>query len=184
MHFERGIKVPAERLPILIGRKGAIKSKIEREFGVKVSVDSRTCDVLVTTDDPQADLYLATQFIEAIGKGFSPQRSAKLKEEGYALGTLELRKYVKTKDGLSRIKGRLIGSNGIVRKNLEELTGTEISIYGHYAAVIGDVQGLKLALNALEELASGKKHGGVYSKLQKVRSMNKRKGLELWEEQS
>jgi len=184
MHFERGIKVPAERLPILIGRKGAVKSKIEREFGVSVSVDSRTSDVMVATDDPKADLYPALQFIEAIGRGFSPQRSARLKEEGYALGTLELRSFVKTKDGLSRVKGRLIGSNGIVRRNLEQLTDTEISVYGHYAAVIGDVQGLKLALNALEDLAGGKKYGSVYSRLQKLRSLNKRKGLELWEEPS
>jgi len=47
-------------------------------------------------------------------------------------------------------------------ETLEELTGTYISVYDHYVAIIGDYETANIAKKAVEMLVEGRMHSTVY----------------------
>src|SRR5947208_16864833 len=77
---------------------------------------------------------------------------------------------------------RIIGKEGRARRNIEELTGTLISVSGHTISIIGTFQSVSMAKDALEKLIEGRQHGTVYKILKKRRKkVKKEKALGLWE---
>ncbi|MDX1533675.1 MAG: KH domain-containing protein, partial [Nitrosopumilaceae archaeon] len=89
----------------------------------------------------------------------------------------------KSPSQVERIKGRIIGEGGKARKNMENLSGTSISVYGRTVAIIGDVTKLKIAVDAISSLSSGSMHGSVYNKLESARRREKADKMRLWEDQ-
>jgi len=65
---------------------------------------------------------------------------------------------------------------------IEELTRAEVSVYGHTIAIIGRIDEVKLAEDALDILASGGPHRVAYQLLQKRRTEAKIERLKLWED--
>lgn len=186
MTFEQTLKVPLDRIGVLVGRQGSTKAEIERRCNVTINVDSNTGEVTVRIKGgvEEAEPFKAIAIINAISRGFSPQRAFKLANDNTVLETLDLREYAgRSKDALTRIKGRIIGQNGKARRVIEELTGTEISVYGHTVSIIGEPEGVKLALEAVKTLASGSQHSTVYRMLQRARQKAKFERLKLWEEE-
>ena len=72
-----------------------------------------------------------------------------------------------------RLRSRIIGTGGKARKNVEELTNTNVVIYGKTIGIIGDYEAVRLARRAFESLLSGSRHSTVYSWLEKQRKKNK-----------
>ncbi len=182
MSFEQVVRVPAERVGAVIGKEGATKRSLEAELGVKLGVDSREGLVTIKADlTPKGDPFVAVRVIEAIGRGFSPQRARRLLQEGTAFEVIDLRDFGKTENSLDRIRGRVIGEKGKSRRVIEELTGCQLSVYGRTVAIIGDATEVQLASEAVRKLASGSQHKTVYNELQKVRSKRKLERMFLWE---
>ena len=73
------------------------------------------------------------------------------------------------KSQFQRVKGRIIGRAGRARKNIEELTDTNISVYGKTVGIIGTAENTALARKAVESLLSGSMHSTVYRWLSKKR---------------
>ncbi|MCP8317707.1 MAG: RNA-binding protein, partial [archaeon] len=69
------------------------------------------------------------------------------------------------------------------RRFIEELTNAYISIFGHTVSIIGRIDEVRLALDAIDMLASGSAHKTVYSMLQRARTKAKMDRMKLWEEQ-
>lgn len=187
MSFGQIVRIPKDRVAVVIGRGGETKKRLEELLGVRITVDSETGDVRIATlpgvSVLDSDPFKAVQIIEAIGRGFSPERSQRLLEEQVYLETIDLRDYVgKSKNALERVRGRIIGLNGKARRVLEELTGAYISVYGHTVACIGTTEQNRLATNAIVELAKGSEHKVVYSALQRERTRAKLERLKLWED--
>ena len=67
------------------------------------------------------------------------------------------------------------------RKIIEEITDTNISIYGHTIAIIGNLEEVQFAREAIQMLINGNQHRAVYGYLHKKRRAIKKKNLELWE---
>lgn len=183
----QSIKVPLERVGALVGHEGIIKNEIEKRCSVDLQIDGDTGDVRMQYDVKglkEGDPFKAQEVIAAIARGFSPQRAFVLFEEGKSLSTIDLRQYSgKSENSLARIKSRLIGTDGKARKLIEQLSGTEISIYGHTVSIIGDSPKSKVAEEALIKLASGGTHKAAYQMLQQYRSKQKLERLQLWESQ-
>ena len=96
---------------------------------------------------------------------------------------MDLRSYQgKSSNSLTRVRGRLIGESGRARRVIEELTRAEVSVYGHTIAIIGRIDEVKLAEDALDILASGGPHRVAYQLLQKRRTEAKIERLKLWED--
>ncbi|HXW95181.1 MAG TPA: KH domain-containing protein [Nitrososphaerales archaeon] len=183
MSFEHVVRIPVERVGAVIGKEGGTKRFLEKEMGVTLRVDSKDGLVTVKSDRAlKADPFSATRVIEAIGRGFSPQRARRLLDEGTALEVIDLRDYAgRSVNSLERIRGRVIGLKGKSRRVIEELTACNLSVYGRTVAIIGEASEVQLASEAVKSLATGSQHKTVYNSLQRARTKRKMERMFLWE---
>ncbi|MBD3319061.1 RNA-processing protein [Candidatus Woesearchaeota archaeon] len=166
--FEYILKIPKERVAILIGTKGATKRKLEKITATTLSVDSTEGEITITGTDALL-LYVAREIVRAIGRGFSPEIAFLLQKQDYALEVITLGGT--TKNDMIRIKGRVIGEGGKSRRVIEDLTGAYISVYGKTVSIIGEFEQLRTARKAVEMLLEGAAHATVYKMLEKKRRM-------------
>ena len=186
MSFEKIIRIPNERIGVLIGRSGETKSLIEEACSVKIEVDSETGETLISGNGSVEDIqpFKAVEIVTAIARGFSPENAMKLLKGENTLHVIDLREFVgKSSSQVERIKGRIIGEGGKARTNMENLSNTTISVYGRTVAIIGETNNLKVAVDAISSLSSGSMHGSVYNKLESARRRDKAEKLKLWEDQ-
>ncbi len=183
MSFEQMVRVPIERVGAIIGKEGATKKALEEELGVQLHVDSKEGSVIIKSESvEEGDPLTATRVIEAIGRGFSPQRAKRLLSEGCVLEVIDLRAYAgKSENSIERIRGRVIGLKGKSRRVIEELTQCYVSVYGRTVSIIGEVAEAELAAEAVRTLASGSQHRTVYNTLQKARTKRRMERMFLWE---
>jgi ribosomal RNA assembly protein len=163
------LRIPKDRIAVLIGKEGKIKKEIETETKTKIKVDSKEGDVFISGEDALG-LYSCREVIRSIGRGFNPDIALLLLKADYCLELIDLKEYCgKSKDSLLRIKGRIIGSEGKTRKLIEELTEAHICVYGKTIGVIGLPESTSLARDAIEKLIKGSPHSGVYKFLERKR---------------
>ncbi|MBN1501930.1 RNA-processing protein [Candidatus Woesearchaeota archaeon] len=174
--FAYQIKIPKERIAVLIGRKGEIKKYIEEQTKTTIKVDSKEGDISVKGEDAIA-LYCTRDIIRAIGRGFNPEIAQLLLKQDYTFEVLNLIDYVKDNQ-IKRIKGRIIGREGKARTQIERHTETFISVFGKTVCIIGRTEAVLTAKRALEQLIKGSRHANVYKWLEKMRSEQKIKELE------
>lgn len=167
--FSIELKIPKERIAILIGTKGETKKLIENKAKVNLKVSS-TGDIIISSDDGLKN-YITCSVITAIGRGFNPQTALKLLNEDYCLEIINFKDFAKnSKKYLIRIKSRVIGTKGKAKRNIENLTDTEIVIYGKTISIIGKIENTLLAKQAIERLISGSPHGNVYKFINRLKS--------------
>ncbi len=113
MSFEKLLRIPLDRVGVLIGKKGETKARIEESCGVALSVDGKSGEVTLMSSSVEGDPFRAANVVEAIARGFSPPRALKLLDQDMAIEILDLRDYAgKSENNLERIKGRIIGLHG------------------------------------------------------------------------
>jgi ribosomal RNA assembly protein len=186
MSFERLVRVPMERVAVLIGKQGETKKALEEACKVTLEIDGESGEVTVSSKTAEdTEPFKAVSIVEAVARGFSPKRALRLLEPDTTLEIMDLRDYSgKSESGLERIKGRIIGLNGKSRRVIEELTKCQVSVYGRTVAIIGEAAEVKLAKDAVDMLASGSQHRSVYKMLQRARTKRKMDRILLWEDQS
>jgi ribosomal RNA assembly protein len=171
---------------VLIGTEGSTKAKIESAFKVKLLIQSQSGVVEVLprddSDDPTTILR-ARDVVLAIARGFSPERALELEDEDIVLDIIDLREmFGKNERDISRLKGRVIGREGKIRRLIEEMTDAKVSVYGHTISLLGEYETVTAAREAIELLLKGKQHSTVYKLLRKIKSESKkRETLELWQ---
>ena len=159
------VRIPMDRVAVLIGPEGKTRNKIEDKTNVSLSINSQTGEVVI--DDHEVNnpfiIFKIENIVKAIGRGFSPEKAFKLLDDNYDLFIFDIHDYVKKKSShVHRMKARMIGTNGKTKRVLEEITGSEISIYGHTVSVIGHVFDIDITKKAIDKLLSGSKHSTVY----------------------
>jgi ribosomal RNA assembly protein len=181
------LKIPKERVGVLIGKKGKVKIDIEERTGAIIDVDSSTGEVSINTvkvKDPLLALKVI-DIIKAMGRGFSPKRAFRLLDDDIYLRGFDIRDYTgKNPKHIRRIRARLIGSKGKTRQLIEELTNTDISIQGNTVYVIGDLEALNIAESAVDMMLSGSEHATVYRYLESKRREFKRSKLDYVEHEN
>ena len=80
--FKYELKIPKERVAVLIGQKGVTKRIVERETSTKLDIDSEEGDVVVSGSDA-LKLFVAREVVTAIGRGFNPDIALKLLKVDY-----------------------------------------------------------------------------------------------------
>ena len=90
------VKVPKDRVGVIVGEKGKVKRAIERQAGVKLAIDSKTGDVTIQEkEDTDPAMALAAQdTVKAIARGLAPERAYSLLKEDYYLHLFDIRDYV------------------------------------------------------------------------------------------
>ena len=137
-------------------------------------INSETGDVEVTWGQPGSyDPVKAMKLpdvVKAIGRGMAPKAAIRLFDDQHFFEMVDLRDFVgKRSNQQRRVRSRIIGSQGKVRKLIENLTDTEITIYKSTVVIIGEQEGLFAARQAIEMLAGGSEHGSVLGYLEKDR---------------
>ena len=176
----QSVKVPKERIGVLIGRNGEVKAKVEKQTGVMIFVDSEEGDVTVDyskAEDPSAVLSVM-DFVVAVGRGFSPEKAMTVLDDDWFLEVVDIREYVGKKPAhVARMRARVIGTKGKTRRLFEELTGAYMSVYGNTVSLIGDIVQLDIARRALDMLLTGSEHSAVYRFLESKRAEIKVDGM-------
>lgn len=180
------VKIPRERVGVLIGPDGRVKENVEKKLSVELQVNSETGGVEImlspNAQDPSL-LFRAKEVVTAIGRGFSPERAFILMEDEEALlEVIDLREIMgKSPSDMKRLKGRIIGKDGKTRRIIEELTEAKVSVYGHTISIIGNTDEAEIAREAINMLLRGRQHRTVYRFLHGKRRELKKKKMELWE---
>lgn len=180
------LKIPTERVGVLIGPNGVTKKNIEDKLLVELQIDSKEGGVTITLSEKATDpslLFKAKDVVTALGRGFSPEHAFRLiRDEEAILDLIDLRTaFGRSETDIQRVKGRIIGMNGKTRKIIEELTDVNVAVYGHTVSIIGTIEQADAAREAIQMLVRGSMHATVYRFLHRKRRELKKKMLEIWE---
>ena len=155
----KAVKIPEERLAVLIGEGGATKRYIEKKAKTKIKIGEE-----IIIEGEALDVMTAENVVKAIGRGFSPTSAMLLLDEENCFDLVQLPDNEKAR---KRVCARLIGTKGKARRNLEHLTKTRISVYGKTVGIIGSYDDTEKAKTAIENLIGGFSHRSVYELLEK-----------------
>ena len=172
--MEHLARIPKNRIAVLIGKRGSTRKMIEDACGASLHIESNSGDVsVIWPEDEVSDPIIKMKLpdvIFAIGRGLAPKRAVQLLEDEVFLRMYDIREWVgRQPNQTRRMRSRLIGTNGRIRSLIEELTGTEMAIYGSTVLVIGDQESLALATPAIEGILQGSEHGTVLFGLEQDR---------------
>ncbi len=152
------------RIAVLIGKDGETKKNIEQKLSVIINLDSKTgnCEIIPELDNPNympLNVFTAEKVVKAINRGFNPSKALKLLEEDVELEVFNLLSILgKSEKRITRIKGRIIGRNGEMRKAIERFGESYISVYGKTISIISDYDNLQIARKGVSMLINGMPH--------------------------
>ena len=176
MNREKYLKVPKDRIAVIIGEEGEVLQRIEDETESKVNLDSDTGEVSIEGED-YFGVNTAWSIVKAIARGFSPRKAYKLFKKNYMLEIINLKDYLSTSKEIKRQKGRVIGREGKTRRKIEQDTKCYLAIYGKTISIIGPMENMEIAKKAVDKLLDGAPHGHVYRYLEEER---KKRRTEPW----
>lgn len=165
------LKIPRERVGVVIGKQGIIKEEIEKATQTKIEIDSETGSVSIDPTEEATDplsVWKARYIVKAIGRGFNPEIALKLTSDEMMLDIINLPDYVgKSKKAILRQKGRIIGKDGRTRDIISEMAEVDVSVYGKTVSLIGDMERIHVAREAVDMILHGARHKSVYAFLEK-----------------
>ncbi|NHW89035.1 MAG: RNA-processing protein [Archaeoglobi archaeon] len=169
------IEIPEDRVGVLIGKDGEIKKIIEQKCNCKLSFGKNT--VIVDYEDTLSFMK-AKNVILAIARGFSADIAMKLlDDENLVFESIDLSQLVSEK-AIKRILGRIIGKEGKIKKQIEDLLNVNISIYDKYVSIIGEFENLSIAREAINMLIEGSQHSTVLKFVERRRRDLKARSLD------
>ncbi|MBN2154975.1 MAG: RNA-processing protein [Candidatus Lokiarchaeota archaeon] len=200
-----------DRVAVLIGKNGITKKKIQFLTNTQIEVDSTTGEYSIIPVEDQEDdtpemqnildqlditpeslniykespnfgMWTAKKIIEAINMGFKPEKAFKLINQDCIFEIISLEDILgNSQKTIKRIKGRLIGEKGIMRKSIEKYTNAHISVYQNQIGFIADFDSLKIAQKAVDMIIEGLPHKTVLAFLQKrYREKKEKEFHETW----
>ena len=159
------VKIASSRVGVLIGKSGATKRELEGKTHTTITVDSKEGLVKVeSSEENTVSLLRAVEIINAINRGFSPERAFEMiEDEDLLLDVIDLSVMAEGPRQLDRLRGRIIGKDGRAREQIEDMTDVEISVFGKTIALIGYPEQLKTARAAIDMLIEGVPHENVFA---------------------
>lgn len=176
MEYGYKIKIPKERIAVLIGENGRVKKEIEVCTKSRLKIDSEEGDVSVSGND-SLQVFTASEIIKAIGRGFNPDTAMQLFDPECCFELIDIQSYAKSNNDVVRLKGRVIGKGGKSRETIERLSGTKISVFGKTIGIIGKAEEVLEAKRAIEKILRGSPHSKVYGFLERRRKEKNARGL-------
>ncbi len=165
------VKIPKKRVAVLIGEKGRDKRNLEKLSKCKIDVNSEG-EVFIKSED-NLMAYICMNIVKVIGRGCNPDVALSLLNENNCYEIINIMDYCeKSKNKLERIKGRVIGTGGKVRKNIEILTDTTIVVYGKTVCIVGKIEEVAITREAICDILKGAPFGPVYGVIErKIRKL-------------
>ena len=164
------LKIPQNRVGALIGSNGDVKKTIEKLTGTYLDIDSDDGSVYISPTENMEDplgVWNANHIVKAIARGFNPEVALKLISDEIYLEIIKLPLYIgKSKKALARHKGRIIGKDGKTREIIMEMAEVDMAVYGKTVSLIGEMDNIMIAKEAVEMILNGSRHKSVYGFLE------------------
>ncbi len=157
------VRVPEERVGVLIGEGGETKKDIQDLTDVELEIK----DNLAVIDGEPLDEMDALNVVKAIGRGFNPDKAVRLVEKDVVLHLMDIKNFADTPNSQERLKGRVIGRDGETRTHLEKQGNVEISVYGKTIGIIGYAENIQIVAESIKMLLQGSTHSTAYQYLEK-----------------
>lgn len=157
------VRIPEERVAVLIGENGETKEDIEEVANIKLQVK----DNLATIEGDPMDEMDGANIVKAIGRGFNPEKAVNLAEKDKILHLIDINNFADTQNSKERLKGRVIGRDGETRKHLEKQANVEIAVYGKTIGIIGYAENIQIVNEAIRMLLQGSTHSTAYQYIEK-----------------
>lgn len=157
------VRVPEERVGVLIGEGGETKQDIEDLADVELEIKD---NLAVIEGEPLSEMD-AVNVVKAVGRGFNPDKALKLVEKDVILHFIEIKNFAETENSRERLKGRVIGRNGETRTHLEKQANVDISVYGKTIGIIGFAENIQVVAESIKMLLQGSTHSTAYQYLEK-----------------
>ncbi|AKG91794.1 KH domain protein [Geoglobus ahangari] len=155
------IRIPPDRVGVLIGKEGEVKKRLEEKTGCRIRIDSKNGVVEITRGEDAVGFLKAKDVVNAIARGFNPDVAMRILDDDFTiLESIDLSQYISPK-AMERIKGRIIGKEGKMRRLIEETLNVHVSIYDKYVSIIGNVENVSAAREAIMMLIDGAQHSTV-----------------------
>lgn len=172
------IRIPADRIGVVIGPGGETRKMLAERSGLPLAVDSASNEVSFDDKTPGADPLMVLKLrdvVRALGRGFSPEHAIRLFSDDVYFELLDIHDYVgKNKTRMRQVAARIIGSEGKTRRIIEEQTSCDLAIYGHTVGIIGELEELGTAKRACDMILRGSEHASVYGFLESQRRKAKK----------
>src|SRR2546430_16523982 len=106
--------------------------------------------------------HKARDILHAMARGFSEDRAFRLLDEDAYFEVFDIKDFAHSRNRVAQIRARLIGTRGKTRRLIEELTGVEVSVWGHTIALIVWAFEMAVAREAVLMLVLGSEHQTAY----------------------
>ncbi len=171
------VEIPEDRIGVLIGKDGEIKKLIEEKTGCKLRVSSKYGSVRIECEDALGFMR-AKDVVTAIAHGFSAETALKLlDDEMLVLDVIDLSSML-PENAMRRIKGRIIGKEGKMRKQIEDMLNVNISIHDKFVVIMGEAENVAAAREAVMMLVDGAQHSTVIKFMERKRRELKSRSLD------
>ena len=101
--FSYEVKIPKERVAVLIGKNGETRKQLEHATKAKFDIDSEEGDVFIRGTDTLL-LYQTKEIVTAVGRGFNPEIALLLLKEDHTFESLNLKDFMRNKNAPSILK--------------------------------------------------------------------------------
>ena len=153
------------------------------EKGLKVKIDVENMLLEYYSEDPYIELKgrdILTVFCLSEGS-VDIRRLLGLFSEDTYLKIIDLSEiYGDNEKNITRILSRVIGTNGKTKLIIEDLTESSITIYKDKIFIIGFLEEIHLAHEAIDSLMAGTVHKKVYALLERGRRKIREEKMKLW----
>lgn len=139
------------------------KKEIEEKLNIKVYISKNLVEL---EGEDWISLKRVENFFRALELGFEEEDCKKLLKENFNFEIIRIKDFVKNlnnRNRLKELKGRIIGIKGKVKRNIEKLTNSKITIYRNLIGIISDEKNIFLARRSIEMILEGRMHSTVYS---------------------
>jgi ribosomal RNA assembly protein len=105
--------------------------------------------------------------VTAFNRGFDADISSLLLDD---IIVISLRDYTASDKRAMQLKGRVIGSRGMIKKRLMRETLCYINVYGKTISIIGQIENLSIVHSAVDMILRGAKHDNVFAMINKKKA--------------
>jgi ribosomal RNA assembly protein len=160
----------------------AVMKELKR-IGLILEFNPKDLTVEFESEDPFIELK-AKDVLTALGMGGVPYREAlRLFSDEFMLKIVDMREITGDKErDIRRILARIIGAEGKTKRIIEEITEVHMTICNDQIFLIGRLEGVELASDAIDAIVRGSPHKKVYHLLEAGRRKIKEEKMKLWKE--
>jgi len=150
------IRIPDKR-NLLLKKNEKIIETIEKMTGTEIKINDE-----ISMEGETFNVYQTKQILKAFGRGFDVNDALYLLEDEYGLEVINLTEFIKSRERLKTLKGRIIGTSGKTKGYIEKFADVKVSIFGKTVSIIGRWEKINIAKEAVMKIIGGCTHHTLY----------------------